>query len=118
MKDDSVYLLHIRDAIARIVAYTVDGQERFDSDTMVQDAVLRNLEIIGEAVKRLSPELKESHLNIPWKRIAGLRDVLIHNYFGVRLDNVWQVVIEHVPALRHEVETLLTLDEESDDPAA
>lgn len=108
MKEDRVYLAHIRDAIERIDAFTSDGRERFLADPMVQDAVVRNLEVIGEAVKGLSEDLRLTHLDVPWKQIAGMRDVLIHHYFGVKLETVWQVVIEHLPPLRQRVDQLLS----------
>ena len=75
MKDDRVYLLHIRDAIARIESYTSGDKSRFLQDTMIQDAVIRNLEVIGEAVKNLSADLRSQHPQVPWGRIAGMRDV-------------------------------------------
>jgi uncharacterized protein with HEPN domain len=74
---------------------------------MIQDAVIRNLEVIGEAAKGLSEELRLVNSDIPWRQIAGLRDVLIHHYFGVKLETVWQVVVEHLPRLRERVEQLL-----------
>jgi uncharacterized protein with HEPN domain len=73
----------------------------------VQDAVIRNLEVIGEAVKGLSDELRTSNSDVPWKQIAGMRDVLIHHYFGVKLDTVWQVVAEHLPTLSECIRKLL-----------
>ncbi len=66
---------------------------------MAQDAVARNLEIIGEAVKGLSEEIRSANPDVPWKQIAGMRDVLIHHYFGVKMDIVWQVVADHLPPL-------------------
>jgi uncharacterized protein with HEPN domain len=79
MSDESVYLKHIRDAIARIEMYTVDGRERFFRDPMVQDAVIRNLEIIGEAVSHLSLDFRQQHPEIPWRSIRALRNVLVTN---------------------------------------
>ena len=85
MKDDRIYLLHVRDSIQHIVNYTTAGKENFFSDRKTQDAVVRNLEIIGEATKRVSITLKEAHPDIAWKPIAGMRDKLIHDYFGINL---------------------------------
>lgn len=107
MKDDEFYLLHIRDAAARIVRYTSGGRAPFDADTLIQDGVIRNLEIIGEAVKRLSATIKDSHPVVPWKRVGGMRDILIHHYFGVQLDTVWEVVETHLPVLMQEVDAML-----------
>ena len=89
MSEDRSYLLHIRDAIEKIFAYTAEGRNRFFAETMVQDAVIRNLEVIGEATKQLSQSTREEHPDIPWKNIAGMRDLLIHRYFGVDLNAVW-----------------------------
>jgi uncharacterized protein with HEPN domain len=107
VSDDQVYLAHIRDAIQRIEAYTSGGREEFLADPMVQDAVIRNLEVIGEAVKGLSEPRRAANPDVPWKQIAGMRDVLIHHYFGVKLESVWQVVIEHLPPLGERIEKLL-----------
>jgi uncharacterized protein with HEPN domain len=75
---------------------------------MVQDAVIRNLEVIGEAVKGLSEPLRLANSEVPWKQIAGMRDVLIHPDFGVKLETAWQAVIEHLPPRRTRVEALLS----------
>jgi uncharacterized protein with HEPN domain len=107
MKDDRVYLLHIRDAVERVLDYTRQGRDFFMSDLKTQDAVIRNIEIIGEATKNLSDGLKSSHTDIPWKQIAGMRDTLIHRYFGVKLDLVWQVVETHLTPFKTRVQTIL-----------
>ena len=107
MKDDRVYLMHIRDCLTRIAEYTQDGREAFFADTKTQDAVIRNLEVIGEAVKNLSQAHRDAHPDIPWKRIAGLRDLLIHRYFGVKLDTVWEVIERELPNLRQAIERML-----------
>ena len=109
MKDDEAYLLHVRDAIDAIVGYTTGGRSEFNRDRKTQDAVVRNLEIIGEAVKRLSADLTAQHPDIPWRRIAGMRDKLIHDYFGVDLDLVWEVVRQELPTLRRRVESILAV---------
>lgn len=107
MKDDQVYLQHIHDAIERIRGYTTGGRAAFLASRQVQDAVVRNLEIIGEAVKHLSTTLREQHPDIPWQRVAGMRDELIHEYFGVDSQLVWNVVEQHLPPLLNKVDHLL-----------
>jgi len=112
MKDDRIYFLHIRDAIQRILDYTSSGKDAFFADTKTQDAVVRNLEIIGEAVKNVSAEFKAAHPEIPWRRIAGMRDRLIHEYFGVNLKIVWERVERDIPDLKRKIEAILQeLDE-------
>ncbi len=107
MKDDRIYLLHIRDAIQHIIEYTAAGHKDFLDDRKTQDAVVRNLEIIGEATKRLSPSLKDAHLDISWKPIAGMRDKLIHDYFGINLQLVWGFVERDLLVLSNKVSQLL-----------
>ncbi len=107
MKDDRIYLLHVRDAIGRILEYTAQGRDAFFADPKTQDAVIRNLEIIGEAVKNLSPQLREARPEIPWRRIAGMRDKVIHDYFGVDLRLVFDVVRVQVPTLSKQIEEML-----------
>ena len=109
MTDDRTYLKHIRDAIGKITAYTAGGRAAFLQDTLIQDAVVRNLEIIGEAVKHLSEALRQQHPEIPWKRIAGMRDEMIHEYFGVDITIVWNVVQQHLPALNQKINDLFRL---------
>ena len=107
MKDDRAYLLHIRDAVDQIADYTKEGRAAFLSDPKTQDAVLRKLEVVGEAVKHLSSSSKDRAPEIPWRAITGLRDKLIHEYFGVNLTLVWEVVERDLPALPAKVESLL-----------
>lgn len=113
MKSDGVFLRHILNAITKIERFTSGNAGTFSEDPLVQDAVLRNLEVIGEAVKNLSPELRRAHPEVPWSRIAGLRDILIHQYFGVDLEAVWNVVEHRLPELRRTVETILADPPES-----
>ncbi len=75
---------------------------------MIQDAVIRNLEIIGEAVKNISPAMRIEYPDVPWKQIAGLRDVLIHHYFGVDLETVWLVVEKRLPDLSERIKFILS----------
>ncbi len=111
MKEDKTYLEHILDAIAKVEQYTADGRDAFMADDKTQDAVVRNLEIIGEATKRLSEELRYKHSEIPWKQAAGLRDVLSHDYMSIDLTIVWNVIDSRLPALREAVRELLTPDD-------
>ena len=107
MKDERVYLGHIRDAISDIEQYASVGREGFMADSMRQDAIIRKLEIIGEAVKQLSDGTRQQQPEIPWKRIAGMRDRLTHDYFGVDLLLVWTVVERDLAVLRRAVDALL-----------
>ena len=107
MKDDKTYLTHIADALNRIVAFTAEGRRSFMEDTKTQDAVVRNFEIIGEASKLVSSNFKKRHADIPWREMAGTRDRLIHEYFGVSLAMVWQIVEQEVPKLRRQIASLL-----------
>ena len=107
MSDDRVYLQHIRDALADIAAYTGAGRDAFFGQRMIQDATLRKLEIIGQAVKNLSDETRSREPEIPWKQIAGMRDKVIHDYFGVNLEIVWAVVEKELPKLKQAIGRLL-----------
>ena len=107
MSDDGLYLSDIYESIRKIEEYTKGGREAFMDTPMIQDAVIRNLEVIGEATKNLSDELRQANFDIRWKQIAGLRDVLIHGYMKVRLSRVWIIVEEELPSLKNRIEKLL-----------
>lgn len=107
MKDDQVYLQHIRDALSDIADYASAGRDAFFAERMRQDATLRKLEVIGQAVKNLSEATKARQPEIPWKQIAGMRDKVLHEYFGVNLDMIWAVVEKDLPALKQAIEVLL-----------
>ena len=100
MIDDRTRLVHIRGAIERAEAYTSDGRVAFFAEQKTQDAVVRMLEVIGEAAKNLSDALRSAHADVPWRDISRMRDKLIHHYFGVKLDRVWQTVEADVAARR------------------
>mgnify|MGYP001247187136 CR=1 FL=1 len=107
MKDVSAYLKHIREAIVKIEKYTEGGQKTFLEDTMIQDSVIRNLEIIGEAARNLPADLRKSYPEVPWRSITGMRNVLIHEYFGVDPGIIWQTITGDLPQLRADLQRLL-----------
>ena len=107
-KDDSAYLRHVLDAICRIEEYTGDiTYKGFLKNNLRQDAAIRQIEVIGEAVKKLSSELKKGHPEIPWKDVAGMRDKLIHDYFGVDLDAVWDTAEKDIPQLKNKITAII-----------
>lgn len=106
MKDDKVYLISIAECLDNIQEYTKNGQNEFLNSKLIQDAVIRNLEIIGEASKNISKQLRALHSDIPWRQMAGLRDILIHDYLGVDLFIVWNVVENELPNLKLKIKSL------------
>ena len=109
MRDDTVYLRHIRECIRRIEEDVAGGKETFLSSHTLQDAVLRNLQTMSESAQRLSDAVKMVYPQIEWRRISAFRNVLVHNCLGVDLEIVWQIVQHDVPELRRVI--LAALDE-------
>lgn len=106
-KDPRVYLAHILECAQKIERYTKGGEKEFHNDTMLQDAVIRNFEIIGEAAKRVPEAYRRAYSQIPWRLMAGFRDVLIHAYEGVDLKRVWWIVRQDLPVVKEAIEKLL-----------
>lgn len=114
--DESVYLKHILDAIAKIEEYLQGvSEDTFQDTSLVQDGVIRQLEIIGEAVRHLSSEFRKTYPDVPWQDIAGMRDKLIHDYFGIDLMEVWSSATEDVPQLKTRVIQILRQVDNDDD---
>ncbi len=108
MKEDEIYLQHILQAVERIEEYTTDfSSDDFFSNHLVQDAVIRQFEIIGEATKRLSVGITENYVQIEWKDVAGMRDKLIHHYMGVDIEVLWDTIQQDIPILKEEVKKIL-----------
>ncbi|MGH7963873.1 MAG: HepT-like ribonuclease domain-containing protein [Candidatus Binatia bacterium] len=102
-KDPRVYLAHILECADRIEKYVGQDRESFLRNTMAQDAVIRNFEVIGEAAKRITRGFRAKHPEIPWRLMTGFRDVLIHDYEGVDLGRVWRIAKEDLPAVKEAI---------------
>jgi uncharacterized protein with HEPN domain len=107
VKDDRLYLIHAREFIAHIEEYTGEGREAFFADIRTQDAVLRNRQTLAESTQRLSADLKAAHPEVDWRGINGLRNILVHDYLGINLVRVWEIVERDLPVLKGQIETLL-----------
>lgn len=100
MKGDRVYLLHILDSVEAIEQFTRAGRDAFLQDRMMQDAVARNLQIIGEAAAKLSLALKDTIADVPWAQVAAFRNRLVHAYWGIDQEIVWDVIVRDLPPLK------------------
>jgi len=107
LKDDRLYLIHIREALERIEEYTQEGKEFFLDDHKTQDAVLRNLHTLAESSQRISNELKEQHPQVDWRILSAFRNVVVHDYLGISLDQVWDIVEKDLPVLKENVDAIL-----------
>ena len=101
MKDDGLYRIHIQECIARIESYTKGIEfKEFSKTPLIQDAVLRNLQIMAESTQRLSEEFKNTRPAVDWRKISGLRNILVHDYLGIDLETVWNILARDLPGLK------------------
>jgi uncharacterized protein with HEPN domain len=107
MKSDRERLADISEAIERIERYRERGRQEFASDELLQTWVVHHLQIIGEAVGRLSDSLKANHPEIPWREIVAMRNILVHDYFAVDVEEVWNVVENDLPGLKVKIDPIL-----------
>ncbi len=108
MDKDVVYLRHILLAVEKVNEYVNrGGRKLFDEDTAIQDALIKQIEIIGEATRKISEEFKEGYIEVPWKKMVGMRDKLVHDYMGVDLEAVWKTAVGDIPELKKLIEEVL-----------
>lgn len=106
-RNNNIYIEDIWESISKIEAYVSEITEReFETSTEKQDAVIRRLEIIGEAVKHLSEEFRNNHIDVQWRQIAGIRDIVIHEYFGVSIGLIWKVSTSDIPLLKEKIKSI------------
>jgi uncharacterized protein with HEPN domain len=111
VKDDRLYLIHINECIQRIERYTASGLAAFQADTLIQDGVLRNLQTLTESTQRISESLKAAHPEVPWREIAQFRNVVVHDYLGIDLARVWDIVQHDLQSLKRSVTAMLEAPE-------
>ena len=108
IKDDLAYIDHILDCIRKIREFSTGLTiNDFKTNELVQDAIIRNIEIIGEASKKVSSDTKQTFYKIPWKEISGMRDKLIHDYMGIDAEVVWKTIKEDIPSLEKHITKIL-----------
>lgn len=107
MRDDRERLLDIADAIERINKYAERGRKVFEQDELIQNWIVHHLQILGEAAAKISDDFKNNYPDIPWFKIIGMRNILVHDYFGIDIDVVWAVVEKDLPELEQNIKSLL-----------
>ncbi len=107
MRDDRERLLDIKEAIENVQKYASHGKDAFRNDELIQTWILHHIQILGEAAARLSDEFQEKHPDIPWFKIIGMRNILVHDYFGIDIEAVWSVVENDLPVLYDQIRGLL-----------
>ena len=106
MRDDRLYIQHVLDCIARIGRYCRNGEEVFRESELIQDAVVRNLQTLAESTQRIGDHLRSLHPEVEWRAISGFRNVLVHDYLGINLERVWEIVSVHLPVLGSQMEAI------------
>ena len=110
-RDWTLFLRNMQHFCAKVIRYTGGlDQQQFLTDELTVDAVLRNLELLGEAAKQIPDNVRQRHPTVPWRRIAGLRDVLAHAYFGLEEETIWQTVSLSVPALAEQLKEVAAIE--------
>jgi uncharacterized protein with HEPN domain len=100
MRDDKLYLIHMQECIQRIEKYTAGGQVEFMQQDLIQDAVIRNLQVLAESSQHVSDERKLSHPEVDWFALSGFRNVLVHDYLAVDVERVWNIITNDLPSLK------------------
>ncbi len=106
MKDDRLYLVHIQNSIDHILQFTSDGKTAFLADRKTQDAVLRNLHTLSESIQRISTETKLKYPEVPWREISAFRNVVVHDYLGIELERIWDIIERDLPILKIQISTI------------
>lgn len=107
MRDDGERLRDILEAIERIDRYARRGRKEFEDDELVQIWVVHHIQIIGEAARGVSQDLRDRHTGVPWAAVSAMRNVLVHEYFGIDVERVWAAVDRDLPRLRDQIEAML-----------
>ncbi|MFH1745889.1 MAG: DUF86 domain-containing protein [Planctomycetota bacterium] len=107
MRSDHERLLDIQEAIERVEKYAAKGRAAFERDELIQTWIVHHLLIIGEACRAISDELKQKHAGVPWAQITGMRNILVHQYFGIDTDAVWQVVEKDLTGLKQRIDEIV-----------
>lgn len=107
-KDPTVFLKHILECIELVEQYTKNfSKEKFLNDIAIQDAVIRRLEIIGEAARNLPDAFKSNYSDVAWRKILAARNILVHNYFGIDLDIIWRIINNDLQPLKKQIKDML-----------
>jgi len=106
-KNNKVYIEHMLECIEKVHSYTEGPKEKFFGSPLVQDAVIRNLQVMAESSQRVSDDLKRIHPEVAWRDISGFRNILVHDYLGIDCDTIWSVVEQDLPALHQSLRKIL-----------